>query len=202
MKHGMLFTGLLLGLTLLAGCMPFARHDTVRILAPQPTVGADPDWPRVEEPLLVQRPIADQTRGSTRIVVRLDGSRLAFYPGVAWLDVLPEMLQAELIRAFTDSNRVPAVTRPGTARGQYALATEVRRFDVVEAAHRALTVELEMQATLLEVRSGTPLATRTLRSSAPVEGRDFDALAVAFEAALGELQRELIGWTLRAVPTS
>lgn len=202
MKRGILPTGLLLGLTLLAGCMPFARHDTVRILAPEPTVAADPDWPRVEEPLLVQRPIADQTRGSTRIVVRLDGSRLAFYPGVAWLDVLPEMLQAELIRAFTDSDRLPAVTRPGTARGHYALATEVRRFDAVEAARRTLTVELEIQATLLEVRSGAPLATRTFRSSTPVEGRDVDALAAAFETALARLQSELIGWTLRAVPAS
>jgi len=202
MKHGILPTGLLLVLTLLAGCMPFARHETLRIIAPAPIVEADPDWPRVERPLLVQRPIADQTRGSTRIVVRLAGTSLAFYPGVAWLDVLPEMLQAELIRAFTDSGRLPAVTRPGTARGPYALATEVRRFDAVEVARHSLTVELEIQATLLEVRSGKPLATRTFRSSVPVDGRDADALAAAFETALGALERELIGWTLRAVPAS
>jgi ABC-type uncharacterized transport system auxiliary subunit len=72
----------------------------------------------------------------------------------------------------------------------------------VEVTDGTLTVELEIQATLLEVRSGTPLATRTFRSSMPVDGRDVDALAAAFEAALGRLQSELIGWTLRAVPTS
>jgi cholesterol transport system auxiliary component len=167
-----------------------------------PAITLDPAWSQVDWSLLVQRPIADQTRGSVRIVVRSDNARLSYYPGIAWLDELPEMLQTELLRAFTDSGRIPAVARPGVARARFALATEIRRFDAVQDGVEndagRLAVELELQAALLEVRTGELLASRVFRQRVPAAGRDADTLTAAFESALGLLTSELIGWTLEA----
>ena len=194
------FACLLVVSAAIAGCTPFGRQDPLRVVAPAPPIPIDPDWPQVDWSLLVQRPVADQTRGSVRVVVRTEGAHLAFYPGIAWLDQLPEMLQAQFLRAFTDSGRIPSVARPGVARADYALATEIRRFDAVEESRGRLVVDLELQATLLEIRTGKSLASRVFRSQDPVDGRGADALTGAFERALGVLLVDVIDWTLAEAP--
>jgi cholesterol transport system auxiliary component len=185
----------------LAGCIQLPKPaEPVGIVAPQPVVTADPGWPEVAWSLVVQRPLADQTRGSVRIVVRTPHSRLAFYPGVTWLDEMPNMLQALLLKAFTDSGRIAGVARPGTAQARYALAAEVRCFEAVEAPTGALRVELELQAGMIEQRSGRMVATRVFAADSPVAGNDVRALTGAFETALEKLLADVVGWALGAVP--
>jgi cholesterol transport system auxiliary component len=185
----------------LAGCIQLPdRSQPVRVLAPQAALDADPAWPTVQWSLAVQRPIADQTRGSVRIVVRSDPARLSFYPGIAWLDEMPDMLQAMLLQAFVDSGRITSVARPGGAEARYHLTTEVRKFDAVESARGALTVELELHTGMVETRSGRILASRVFRSESPAAGNGADPLTSAFEAALAELVNDVVGWTLLAVP--
>jgi cholesterol transport system auxiliary component len=194
-------TALLLGVLIgLAGCVRLPQpSEPVRLVAPQIRITADPAWPNVPWTLAVQRPISDQTRGSARIVVRSGGSRLSYYPGLAWLDEMPDMLQALVLQGFVDSGRIPSAGRPGTAQARYGLATEVRRFDAVDDG-RGLTVELELQAGLVELRTGRMLAARVFTSRAPVSGSGADRLTEAYETALGDLVRSLVGWTLTAAP--
>jgi len=195
---GLLGAGLLPGLV---GCVQLPdKSDPLRIIAPQVSVTPDLAWPEVDWSLIVQRPVADQTRGSARVVVRTPYSRLSFYPGVVWLDELPELLQTEVLRAFIDSQRITAVSRPGIAKARYGLAIEIRRFDAVEESRRQLTVELELQAALLEVRSGQLLASNVFSERVPMEGNDADGLTAAFEEALGLVIGRMIGWTLSAAP--
>lgn len=183
------------------GCVPFrGGAGTFRIVAPEPHPVADPAWPAAGYTLAIQRPVADKTRGTSRIVVRSGPSRLAFYPDAAWLDELPEMLQSLLLQAYTDSGRWPGAVRPGTARARFSLASEIRRFEAVDEGDGRLVVELQMQAALLEVRNGRLVASRVFEYRVPVEGDGVDALAAGFEAALGALIGELIGWTLASTP--
>jgi len=192
--------GLLLLTVSFGGCVPLNNGDPLRIIAPEPVVTVDPAWPQVDWSLLVQRPVADQTRGGVRIVVRTAQSTLVLYPGVAWLDELPEMLQTEMLHAFADSGRIAAVARPGAARARFALATEIRRFDAVEQSRGVLAIELDLHATLVEVQTGEILASQVFHSEVPVAAADADALTDAFESALGQLIEPLIGWTLNAAP--
>lgn len=192
---------LLTGLLVLGGCLQLPdRAQPVRVVAPQSVVTADAAWPVVAWSLAVQRPITDQTRGSVRIVVRSPHSRLSFYPGVAWLDEMPDMLQTLLLQGFVDSNRITAVARPGTAQVRFHLGAEVRRFDAVEGADGRLTVELELLAGLIETRTGRMIANRVFKHDAPVAGSGPEALTGAFETALGDLINGVVGWTLNAVP--
>jgi cholesterol transport system auxiliary component len=191
-------SALLCGLT---GCVQLpTRADPVKVLAPRIDTVPAADWPAVDWSLAVQRPLADQTRGSVRLVVRSANAQLAFYPGVAWLDDLPDLLQSALLRGFSDSGRIGAVDRPGVALARYHLATDVRSFDAVTDGAGGLTVMLEVRGVLVEVRSGRMLTSRTFSTSAPVSGAGVDALTGAFEAALTTLVSSVVGWTLSAIP--
>jgi len=185
----------------LTGCVQLpTRTDPVRVVAPRIEVAPAADWPMVSWSLAVHRPLADQTRGSVRMVVRSANARLAFYPGVVWLDEMPDMLQAALLQAFTDSGRIAGVSRPGVAMARYNLTSEVRSFDAVADGAGRLTVVLELQSALVEVRSGRMITSRTFSTSAPVAGTGLDALTDAFESALTSLVTSVIGWTLGSVP--
>jgi cholesterol transport system auxiliary component len=183
----------------LSGCAALRGPEPLRIVAPAPQVAADPEWPAADWTLVVQRPVADKTRGSARIVVRSEHARLAYYPAIAWLDELPEMLQSQLLAAFTDSGRLAGAVRPGTARARFSLTTEVRAFDIVDESG-SLSAELEVHAGLLESRTGALVAHHVFRQRAPVAGQGVDALTDAFERALGALIGEVIGWTLATAP--
>jgi cholesterol transport system auxiliary component len=187
----------------LGGCAPLTGGaDPLRIVAPDLTVETESTWPAADWTLVVQRPVADKTRGSSRVVVRSDHARLAFYPGIAWLDELPEMVQALLLQAFTDTGRVAGVVRPGSAKARYALATEIRRFEAVDAGGGDLEVELEVQASLLELRSGGMVESRVFTARTPVAPDGVDALTDGFERALDTLIGDLIGWTLNTAPAA
>jgi cholesterol transport system auxiliary component len=183
----------------LSGCAALRGPAPLRIVAPVPVVATDPGWPGASWTLVVQRPVADKTRGTARVVVRSKHARLAYYPDIAWLDELPEMLQSQLLTAFTDSGRLAGAVRPGTARARFSLGTEVRAFDAVDEGG-SLAVELEVHAALLELRSGALVAHQVFTQRAPVAGEDVDALTDAFESALGALIGDVIAWTLEAAP--
>jgi cholesterol transport system auxiliary component len=173
---------------------------TLRIVAPELRLAEIDGGSPADYTLTIQRPIADKTRGTARVIVRSGHARLAFYPEVAWVDELPEMLQSLLLQAYTDTDQWTGVVRPGAAKARYSLGTEIRRFEAVDQGDGRLVVELQVQAGLLEVRSGRLVASRVFESRAPVAGNDADALTAAFESALGQLIGELIGWTLATAP--
>jgi len=183
----------------LSGCSALRGPAPLRIVAPVPEVATDPGWPTASWTLVVQRPVADKTRGTARVVVRSQHARLAYYPDIAWLDELPEMLQSELLRAFTDSGRLAGAVRPGTARARFSLTTEVRAFDVVDEGG-SLAVELDVHAGLLELRSGALVAHQVFTQRMPVAGKGVDALTDAYENAIGALIGDMIGWTLATAP--
>jgi len=161
-------------------------------LAPIESAGlAAVDWS-----LEVPRPVTDQTRDSDHLIVRRDGGRLQIYPGVTWLDRLPDMVQTLTVQALSDSGRFAAVGRDGL-RAPYALIMEIRRFELVDADGERV-VELVIAARLIDQRERTRVTTRTLQSRQPVASSDLTATISAFETALSELLAELLAWTLDA----
>lgn len=201
MRTKRVFTATLL-LACLGGCLQLPeRSEPLRIVAPRIAVTAEASWPAVDWALLVQRPIADQTRGSVRIAVSSPHARLSFYPGLAWLDEMPEMLQTLMIQGFIDSGLTGGASRPGAASAHYSLATEARRFEAAESADGKLVVELEVHASLVEIRGARAVASRVFRARVPVAASGPDALTDAFEQALQQLIHDLVGWTLEATST-
>jgi cholesterol transport system auxiliary component len=181
---------------LLSSCMLTRQPAPISIVAPDVRVQPDQDWPSADWSIQVQRPVADQMRASDRILVRRTPSRLQVYPGAAWLDNVPEMLQAMMIQALSDSERFTGVGRAGGMRTRYSLTTEVRHFEAIDDGGANLEVELVIQADLIHQRSSRVVATQTFRQQQSATGKDLDPMVTAFEQALSGLMTELVGWTL------
>lgn len=147
------------------------------------------DW-SVEIP----RPLTDQTRDSDRLIVRRDSARLQVYPGVSWLDSLPDMAQTLMVQALTDSDLFAGVGREGLS-ARYALATELRRFELVDEGGD-LRVELVITANLIGKRQRASAGFRTFRISEPVASSGLGPTVTAFEAALAQWLAELVPWIL------
>ncbi len=187
---------LLVLLPLLAACALTRPPSPISILAPEVSLQIQPDWPAVDWSVQVLRPIADQMRDSDRVLVRQSRSRLQVYPGAAWLDTVPEMLQSKMIRALADGGQIGGVGRGGGLRTRYSLVTELRHFEAVSDGNAGLRVELAIQALLIHQRSGRPVAFRVFEHEARADGQGVDALVSAFEQALSEWMNELVGWVL------
>lgn len=190
---------ILLACLALAACAIGRAPTPITLIAPQPVVADDPGWPATEIVLQVQRPLADRTRDSDRVLVRGDGSRMQVYPASAWIDNAPDLLQTLLIQALVDSGRLAGVTRSAGLREQYQLRSELRRFEAVEADGRQMRVEIEIHASLVEARSARIVASRSFHQENAVDGTALDPLVIAFEGALGGLLSDMLGWTLGEV---
>jgi len=183
-----------LGLT---GCALTGKPSTIDILAPNPAAVDASGMEVVDWSVQIQRPVADQMRDSDRVLVRRTASRLQVYPGAAWLDSAPEMLQSLIIQAFADSQRFSGVGRSGGIRTRYGLSTELRNFEAVDQGD-GLRIDISLLANLVHQRTGRSVAGQTFSKSAEVSGPGVDALVGAFEQALSDLLPELLTWVLQA----
>lgn len=180
----------------LSACVLGRPSTPVAVIAPQVDSGLYRDGPTVDWALQVRRPLADRMRDSEQILIRTGTSRLQPYPAASWLDNAPDMLQALMVQTLSDSGRFAGVGRAGNLRSRFALATELRHFEGVDDGSGELSVELLIQASLIDQRSGSVAASRSFRIREPVAGRQLDALVPAFERAMQRYFDELLGWVL------
>ena len=190
------FAPLLLAAALLSACALTGSRGSLTILAPQVDVAASPDWQAVDWTLQIQRPVADQMRDSDRVLVRSRSSVLKIYADTAWLDVVPELLQAAMVQTFTDVGVFAGVGRAGGIRTRFGMATEIRHFELLDDGVGGLRAEIVVQVTLLEQRTARPLAQRVFRQEVVAANSDIDSLVVAFEQALSGLLKSLVPWVL------
>jgi len=185
---------MLLALPLIAGCMLTRNPAPLSILAPSVKTEARAAEQAVNWSLQVQRPVADAMRDSDRVLVRRAQSRLQVYAGAAWLDSVPEMLQALMIQSFSDTGSFTGVSRAGGMRTRFSLASELRHFEVVDDGGPDLTVEIALQASLIHQRTARPVASQTFAQQRRIDGKGLDAVVAGFEQALDSLMEELIDW--------
>lgn len=168
----------------------------VSILAPEIEGQFGQQLDAVDWGVQVRRPIADQMRDSERVLIRAAPSRLQPYPGAAWLDNAPDVLQALTIQALEDSNRFQGVGRTGGLRTRFALAMELRRFEGVDDGSPDLSAEVVIQANLVSQRSGQVVASNTFRFTEPASGKQLDPLVSAFERAMAAYFESLLPWLI------
>ncbi len=180
----------------LSACMLGGQPSPVTIMAPNVSMPAEFEVEAVDWSLQVQRPVADQMRDSERVLVRRTPSRLQVYPGAAWLDSTPEMLQSLIIRAMTDSQRFDGIGRGGGLRARYRLVTEIRHFEAVDDGSDDLGVDLVIQAGLVHQRSSRQVAGHTFRHSARSQGKGIGPLIETWEGVLNEFLFDLTVWVV------
>ena len=196
MKTALLAFGLLVGMPL-AGCSILPEKTPISLYAPDPRIQADPAWPTVGWQLVVPRPAASALVDSLRIAVRPSPGALEVYKGAAWTQPTPDLVHDAVVHAFEDSGRIGGVARRGEGiNADYQLLLDVRRFDSDYAEPDGPAAVVEIGAKLLADDTDRVVANRVFRVSVPAGATDVGSVAAAFEQALGEATRGIVGWTL------
>lgn len=189
---------LLLAAALASGCSLLGgKKDAPILYAPQPVVQADPSWPSVDWQLTLSAVQVARPVDSVRIAVRPVPQQMQVYKGAQWAQRPGEMLERTVLRLLEDSGKIPAVARSGSGvNGDYQLVLDVRRFESDYAGGAMPQAVIEVNAKLLHSQDRDVVATRTFLQSVPAAGIAVPEVVTAFEQGLGQIGRDIAGWTL------
>lgn len=177
-----------LGIALLPGCAALSSPpDTYTLSAPS-----------FERParaarglLVVAQPVGVAAIDSQRIVARPSSGEVTYVSNAQWADQLSRLLQAQIIAAFQNANRLAAVGRPGDRlAADYQLVTEIRTFEVTSANQAVV----ELAVKIVGDRTGRIVAAEIFRAQVPISGVSGATAAKGLDAALAQVLREMVDW--------
>lgn len=186
----------------LAGCGILPKQETLALYDPTPQRSAPQDTanaaaPQVDWHLQIARPYADTMHDSARILVRPEPGELQVYRSAAWVQPAPDIVQDTLLRAFTDSGRLPGVARRGDGiSARYQLLLDLRRFESDYGGGDTPSVRIELGARLVHNAENRVVASRVFDIATPADGTDVVRINRAFQRGLGDATTQLIDWTL------
>jgi cholesterol transport system auxiliary component len=141
----------------------------------------------------VARPRAASSLDTERIAVMRPGSAFDYYAGARWSDTAPQMVQQLLVATLAaEGGFAAAVAAPSRVPTDLLVDLELRHFEAVYAdARESPSVRVELQASLVDTRKGTRLATFESAADVPASANSRGAVVAAFDRAAGEVVREV-----------
>lgn len=174
----------LIGCALAGGGRPPTTYDLV---APRSFAGTTKTAPWQ---LMVYEPSATSSLDSTRLMVRPKADQVSYYKGIAWSDRLPRLVQTRMIETFQNSGAVKAVS---PSSGQYALASELRAFNIdVTSGHAA--AEIDIFAKLINTSTGKVVATKAFSSRVSAKSDAPEDAIAALNQAFTEVLQDTTTW--------
>jgi phospholipid/cholesterol/gamma-HCH transport system substrate-binding protein len=139
-------------------------------------------------------------------VAMLETQRMLFSPvkdypdfsEFAWADSIPKLLQARLIESFENYDITHAPLR-ATDIGQpdFQLLIDVRRFRAAVAS--GPEAQIGLSARIVD-KDGKVVASRLFEESEKFDKVEPQTAVTAFDAAFGRIARDMIDWTVHALP--
>lgn len=148
--------------------------------------------------ILVPSPSALKILDSQRIAVTR-GALVAYYPNAQYADTLPRVVQARIIEAFEKTKQARAVGRPGEGLSiDYQLLTDIRSFGYQAGATGSAggMAVVEISSRMMNDRTGRVVAFRVFKAEVPVLADDAPSVVAGLNAALDQVLRELVTWSL------
>jgi len=183
---------------LMAGCSILGgSQEPATIYAPDPRIAPDPAWPSVSWQLEIAHPEGARMVDSQRIAVRPTPGELQVYRGVVWAKSPSDQVEDTVLHALEDSQKIAAVARKGSGiAADYTLLMELRRYEADYAGNALPAATIEINAKLLHSPDQGIVASHTFLQAVPAAAADTASVARAFDAALGNVGRDIAGWTL------
>ena len=152
--------------------------------------------PDVSWSLVVDRPDSDPAIDSVRIAL-LSGLEVTYYAGGLWVDRPPAMIQPLLIQSFRASDAIEVVgDRRSEIRPDFLLQTRITAFQAEPRQDAPPDVRVALAASLLAMPRREVVGTTEIGYTAPAAAREIEAIATAFDEALGKVFKRLVEWTL------
>lgn len=183
----------------LAGCSslgqpPAETYDLVVASIPNKKAAG-----RISKQLLVPAPGASELLSSNKILVREQGDRLTYLPGVQWSGELPKLVQERIAESLEDSGRARAIGRPGEGLAiDYQLIVSIRHFELDIADQKK--VRINFFTKVLDETTGRIIAQRNFDYAQAATSDDARAVTRALNVAFAEVSADLVAWTLKVTP--
>jgi cholesterol transport system auxiliary component len=162
-----------------------------------PKTTFDADLPHVKWGLVVDRPNADPAFDTTRIA-RTTGVEVSYYANASWVDRPPAMIERMIIQSFRNSGAIGVVSdRRADVRSNFMLQTSITAFQAEPIESGPPEVRVAISASLVTMPRRQVVGTTEIARSVPAQASDLDAIAAAFDEALGKVLKRLVEWTLR-----
>ncbi|MBN9671432.1 ABC-type transport auxiliary lipoprotein family protein [Roseibium aggregatum] len=148
--------------------------------------------------VLVAAPRALKALDSSYIAVVEKGPVYTYFPGSAWADTLPNVVQLKLQETLQNTGRLRGVGVPGDGLLiDYQLQTEIRAFELrVGGASRGV---VEISARVVNDRNGRTVATEVFRAETPAGSTSVDKAVEAMNASADRVFSAITAWTLKHV---
>ena len=169
-------------------------------LTPKTTFPADlPDLDRAV--LRIETPTAAAGLNTTRIALKPTPTRLQYYAGATWIEVLPVMAQNLVIESFESTGSVEALGPSATGgQAEWALRIYIREFQAeYDDTDAPPLVRARLQARLLRMPRREEAAFANFATEEPASSTRLDDVVLAMDAALGATVKNLVEWTLRRI---
>lgn len=185
------------GLVVLASCSTAGKVIDIYDL------GAPERFPDLKQStraqILILEPAALRSLDAQEIVVKTTPTRIEYLARSQWPDRLPKVVQARLVEAFENTDRVRAVARPGEGLViDYQIVSDIRAFQANIGAGRQ-EAKVELSVKLVSDRTGKVLRSKVFEATSPLgstlPGAVVNGLNEAFEA----VSRDVVKWVLAGV---
>lgn len=186
-----------------AGCsgLPFNKPPPqLFVLTPKNTFPAN--LPKANWQMAIDQPVASAALNTSRIAVNRTAMSLDYYEGANWVDTAPKMVQTLLIESFENSRRIVGVGRQSVAlRADYNLVTELREFQAELRKDGPPDIRVRLNAKLVRFPQRIIVASTSKEAIVRAKGARIQDVVRAFDEALGKVLKEIVVWTLDAVPS-
>jgi cholesterol transport system auxiliary component len=181
---------------MLAGCTTAAVVDIYDLGAPADFSGLKS---ATKSQILVQEPSALKSLDAQDIVIKTSPTQIQYLARSQWPDRLPKVVQARLVEAFENTERVRAVSKPGEGLViDYQIVTDIRAFQAnIGGGQQEAQVSLSVK--LVSDRTGKVLRAKVFDAQAPISGTDANAVVNGINSAFDSIARDLVKWVLAAV---
>jgi len=187
-------------LALATGCAVLPTKPAPRLFVLTPKSTFETSLSKVDWQLSVDAPIAESGLNTSRIAVMRKELTMEYFERANWIDTAPRMIQRLLVESFENSHRIVGVGRQSTTlRADYSLITELREFQAEKFAGRNI-VHVRINAKLVRMPQRVIVSTTSAESQVPYEGTRMENIVHAFDDALGKALKDVVNWTLTAVP--
>jgi cholesterol transport system auxiliary component len=187
-----------------AACTLPGTGDPAQLYTLTPKSTFDPNLPRVDWQLVVERPVASAGINTQRIAVQRSPVTLDYFARANWPDQAPALVQTLLIESFENTGKIRAVTRESSQlRADYVLQTELREFQAeYDKAGQPPQAHVRLNGKLIRMPDRTIIANQTSDRMVRAEKNEIESVVVAFDEALGKAMKQMVEWALVAPGTT
>jgi cholesterol transport system auxiliary component len=196
LRRQLLRAGAMLPLLALASCQLPGSGPPPREFRVTPKTTFDEDLPQVDWALVVDRPSTDPSF-DTRRIARTSGVEVEYYADASWVNRPPAMIEPMIIQSFRNSGAIEVVAgRRSDVRPDFMLQTTITAFQSQPTESGPPEARVVISASLMAMPRRQVVGTTEIGRSVPAETPTLDAIAAAFDDALGKVLKRLVEWTL------